>query len=42
MAYLSLMGCQTPASYRLEADKVSNNIIREKQIQALGKKRNLA
>jgi len=38
MAYLSLMGCQTPASYRLEADKVSNNIIRKKQIQALGKK----
>ena len=36
-AYLSLMGCQTPASYRLEADKVSNTIIREKQIQALGK-----
>ena len=37
-AYLFLMGCQTPASYRLEADKVSNTIIREKQIQALGKK----
>lgn len=38
MSYLSLMGCQTPTSYRLEADKATKNIIQEKQIRALGKK----
>lgn len=37
MAYLPLTSCQTPAAHRLEADKVSNAIIREKQIQALGR-----
>jgi len=38
MSYLSLMGCQTPTGYRLEADKVTKTIIQEKQIHALGKK----
>jgi outer membrane protein TolC len=35
--FLSQIGCQSPTGYRLEADKVANNIIQEKQIQALGK-----
>jgi outer membrane protein TolC len=30
-------GCQTPAQYRIEADKVAKTIIQEKQRQALGK-----
>jgi outer membrane protein TolC len=36
--FLCQIGCQTPASYRLEADKVTKNIIQKKQIQVLGKK----
>lgn len=32
-----LTGCQTPAQYRIEADQVAGDIIREKQQQALNK-----
>ena len=35
--FLSQIGCQTPTSYRLEADKVTKTIIQEKQMQSLGK-----
>ena len=35
-ALFVLAGCQTPSQYRLEADKVATDIIREKQKQIFG------
>jgi outer membrane protein TolC len=37
-----LTGCRTPSQYRLEADKVAADIIREKQEQALGRSEEFA
>ena len=37
VSMLLLLGCQTPSQYRLEADKVAQAIVQEKQKQSLGK-----